>query len=281
MESNTAWRIFKNTFFKWLIVVLSFLSISPMLLILFYIGKNGISSINWAFLTHVPRPMGEIGGGVFNAIVGTFVLIGLSSLFSVPVGIAAGIYLSEKREGKLSRTVKLCVEILQGTPSIVIGIIAYTWIVRPLKSFSVFSGAMALSMMMIPVIIKSTEETLKLIPYHLKEAALALGVPYHKTILKVILPAGMSGIVSGILLSIARVTGETAPLLFTSFGNPFLNWNLFKPMESLPHIIFYYATSPYPEFHNFAWGASFILVGMVLIFNLIARRVSRRWKIQL
>ena len=281
MESNTTWRIFKNSFFKVLIIVLSFLSISPMLLILFYIGKNGISSINWNFLTQMPRPMGETGGGVFNAIVGTCVLIGLSSLFSVPIGIATGIYLSEKREGFLSRTVKLCVEILQGTPSIVIGIIAYTWIVRPLKSFSVFSGGIALSMLMIPVIIKSTEETLKLIPYHLKEAALALGVPYHKTILKVILPAGISGIVTGILLSIARITGETAPLLFTSFGNPFLNLNLFKPMESLPHTIFYYATSPYPEFHQFAWGASFILVCLVLLFNLIARRISKKWKIQL
>ncbi len=281
MEANTAWRIFKNNCFKGSIILLSFLSISPMLLILFYIGKNGISSINWAFLTEVPRPMGEIGGGVFNAIVGTFVLIILSSLFSVPVGIASGIYLSENREGFLSRTVKLCVEILQGTPSIVIGIIAYTWIVRPFRSFSVFSGGIALSMMMIPVIIKSTEETLKLIPYHLKEASLALGVPYHRTILKVIIPSGLSGIVTGILLGIARITGETAPLLFTSFGNPFLNWNLFKPMESLPHIIFYYATSPYPEFHRLAWGASFILVSLVLVFNLIARKVSKRWKIQL
>ncbi len=281
MEANAAWRIFKNNCFKGAIILLSFLSISPMLLILFYIGKNGISSINWAFLTEVPRPTGEIGGGVFNAIVGTFVLIILSSLFSVPVGIASGIYLSEKREGFLSRTVKLCVEILQGTPSIVIGIIAYTWIVRPFRSFSVFSGGIALSLMMIPVIIKSTEETLKLIPYHLKEASLALGVPYHRTILKVIIPSGLSGIVTGILLGIARITGETAPLLFTSFGNPFLSWNLFKPMESLPHIIFYYATSPYPEFHQFAWGASFILVSLVLVFNLIARRVSKRWKIQL
>jgi phosphate transport system permease protein len=281
MESKTTWRIFKNAFFKVLIIVLSFLSISPMLLILFYIGKNGISSINWAFFTELPRPMGEIGGGVFNAIIGTGFLIILSCLFSVPIGISTGIYLSEKREGALSQTVKLCVEILQGTPSIVIGIIAYTWIVRPLKSFSVFSGGIALSLMMIPVIIKSTEETLKLIPYHLKEAALALGVPYYKTIFKVILPAGISGILTGILLSIARITGETAPLLFTSFGNPFLNWNLFKPMESLPHIIFYYATSPYPEFHQFAWGASFILVGLVLIFNIIARSVAKKWKVQL
>jgi phosphate transport system permease protein len=281
MASNTAWRIVKNSLFKGLIVVLSLLSISPMLLILFYIAKNGISSISWAFLSQMPKPMGEIGGGVFNAIVGTAVLIFLSSLFSVPIGITTGIYLSEKREGFLPRTVKLCVEILQGTPSIVIGIIAYTWIVRPFRTFSVFSGGIALSMMMIPVIIKSTEETLKLIPYHLKEASLALGVPYHKTIFKVILPAGMTGILTGILLSIARVTGETAPLLFTSFGNPFLSWNLFKPMESLPHIIFYYATSPYPEFHRMAWGASFILVGLVLSFNLIARSVSKKWKIQL
>jgi phosphate transport system permease protein len=281
MGSNTSWRIVKNSFFKGLIVVLSFLSISPMLLILYYIAKNGISSIGWDFLTQMPKPMGEVGGGVFNAIVGTGVLILLSSLFSVPIGITTGIFLSEKREGFLPRTVKLCVEILQSTPSIVIGIIAYTWIVRPFKSFSVFSGGIALSMMMIPVIIKSTEETLKLIPYHLKEASLALGVPYHKTIFKVILPAGMSGILTGILLSIARVTGETAPLLFTSFGNPFLNWNLFKPMESLPHIIFYYATSPYPDFHKMAWGASFILVGLVMMFNLIARSVSRKWKIQL
>jgi phosphate transport system permease protein len=281
MESMVRFRLAKNSIFKYIVIVLAFLSISPMLFILFFIAKNGISSINWQFLTQLPRPVGELGGGVINAIAGTFVLIVLSSIISVPIGMTTGIYLSEVREGKLARAVKLCVEVLQGTPSIVIGIVAYTWIVLPLRSFSALSGGIALSMMMIPVIIKSTEETLKLIPYHLKEASLALGVPYHRTILKVILPAGMSGILTGVLLSTARVTGETAPLLFTAFGNPFLSANLFKPMESLPHLIFYYATSPYPELHSFAWGASFILVALVLTFNLIARRVSRRWKIQL
>ncbi len=280
-DSRVRGRIIKDKAFMALVLILSFVAISPMLFILFYIAKNGIASINWQFLSQLPRPVGETGGGVINAIAGTFILIILSGVLSVPVGIAAGIYLSENREGKLSRIVKLCVEVLQGTPSIVIGIIAYTWIVLPLKTFSAFSGGVALSMMMIPVIIKSTEETLKLIPYHLKEAALALGVPYYKTILKVILPAGISGILTGVLLSIARITGETAPLLFTAFGNPFFSASLFKPMESLPHVIFYYATSPYPQLHSFAWGAAFILVVLVLTFNLIARGVSRRWKVQL
>jgi phosphate transport system permease protein len=280
-SSHTTARIIKNKIFLSVVIVLSFLSISPMLFILFYIVKNGISSINWQFLTELPRPAGEAGGGVFNAIVGTFILIIVSSVLSVPIGMTAGIYLSEKRQGKLAQVVKLCVEVLQGTPSIVIGIIAYTWIVLPLKTFSAFSGGVALGMMMIPVIIKSTEETLKLIPYHLKEASLALGVPYHRTILRVILPAGISGILTGILLGIARITGETAPLLFTSFGNPFLNTNLFKPTESLPHVIFNYATSPYPQLHNFAWGAAFILVVLVLTFNLTARGVARKWKVQL
>jgi phosphate transport system permease protein len=264
-----------------IVVIFSFLSISPMLFILFYIGKYGFSSINWQFLMELPKPVGEIGGGILNAIIGTFVLIILSSIFSIPAGITAGIYLAEKREGKLTRITKLCVEVLQGTPSIVIGIIAYTWIVLPFKGFSALSGGIALSMMMIPIIIKSTEETLKLIPYHLKEASLALGVPYYKTILKVILPAGISGILTGILLSIARITGETAPLLFTAFGNPFFNLNIFKPMESLPHIIFYYATSPYPQLHSHAWGAAFILVVLVIVFNLIVRGASRKWKVQL
>jgi phosphate transport system permease protein len=279
--SHTTVRIIKDKIFLSLVIVLSFLSISPMLFILFYIAKNGISSINWQFLTQMPRPVGEAGGGVFNAIIGTLILIIVSSALSVPIGMTAGIYLSEKRQGKLAQVVKLCVEVLQGTPSIVIGIIAYTWIVLPLRTFSAFSGGIALGMMMIPVIIKSTEETLKLIPYHLKEASLALGVPYHRTILRVILPAGISGILTGILLGIARITGETAPLLFTSFGSPFLNTNLFKPTESLPHIIFYYATSPYPQLHSFAWGAAFILVVLVLSFNLIARGVARKWKVQL
>lgn len=273
-------RLLKDVIFKGVVCALAFISLLPLFLILYYITKNGIMVINWDFLFSLPRPIGEPGGGVFNAIIGTVMLIILSCIMSIPCGIAAGIYLSENKEGKFSNTIRLCVIVLQGTPSIVIGIIAYLWVVAPLKTFSALSGGIALSIMMLPVIIKTTEETLKLIPYHLKEASLALGVPYYRTILKVILPSGISGILTGILLSVARITGETAPLLFTAFGNQFMNLNIFKPIDSLPYRIFYYAMSPYPEWHSFAWGASFILVVLTLSLNLFARGISVKWKIQ-
>jgi phosphate transport system permease protein len=273
-------RIVKDLLFKGTVMLLAFISLLPLLLILYYITKNGIAVIDWDFLTRLPRPIGEAGGGIFNAIVGTGMLIILSSVLSIPFGISAGIYLSERGEGKIAHLVRLCVVVLQGTPSIVIGIIAYTWVVAPLGGFSAVSGGIALSIMMLPVIIKTTEETLKLMPYTLKEASLALGVPYYKTILKVILPTGMSGILTGILLSVARITGETAPLLFTAFGNQFMNWNIFKPIDSLPYRIFYYAMSPYPEWHTFAWGASFILVVLVLALNMVARGIAVKWKVQ-
>ena len=171
-------------------------------------------------------------------------------------------------------------EILQGIPSIVIGIIAYAWIVITLGTFSAFSGGIALSIMMLPVIVRATEETLKLIPDTLKEASLSLGVPYYRTILKVILPAGASGIATGVLISVARIAGETAPLLFTAFGNPFMEMNVLKPVNSLPLLIFNYATSPYPEWHALAWGASFVLVFFVLALNFFAKVVTRKWKVQ-
>jgi phosphate transport system permease protein len=280
IEDHATARMIKDKAFRVIVVLLACFAMLPLLLILYYITRNGIAVINWEFLTQLPRPIGEAGGGVFNAIIGTAMLIILSSILSIPFGIAAGIYLSERSEGKISNIVRLCVVVLQGTPSIVIGIVAYIWVVAPFQGFSAISGGVALSIMMLPVIIKSTEETLKLMPYHLKEASLALGVPYYKTILKVILPTGLSGILTGILLSVARITGETAPLLFTAFGNQFMNWNLFKPIDSLPYRIFYYAMSPYPEWHTFAWGASFILVVVVLGFNLIARGVAVKWKVQ-
>ncbi len=280
MERRVQFRLIKNGVFKILVVLLAVLCLIPLLLILYYITKNGIAVINWDFFTQLPRPIGESGGGILNSIVGTIILIILSSILSVPFGIAAGIYLSENKEGRLPNIARLCVVVLHGTPSIVLGIIAYIWVVVPCKSFSALSGGIALSIMMLPVIIKTTEETLKLIPYSLKEASLALGVPYYRTILKVILPAGMSGILTGFLLSVARITGETAPLLFTAFGNQFMNFNFLKPIDSLPYRIFFYAMSPYPEWHAFAWGASFILVIIVLGFNLIARGISAKWKVQ-
>jgi phosphate transport system permease protein len=224
--------------------------------------------------------VGETGGGISNAIFGTLWLITLSFIFSAPLGIFAGIFLSEYRGGRVAYLTRLSIEILQGIPSIVIGIIAYVWVVMPMGSFSALSGGVALGIMMLPVIVMATEETLKLVPDSLREASLALGVSYPRTILKVILPAGLSGILSGILLGIARVAGETAPLLFTAFGNPFMNLNVLKPMNSLPLTIFNYATSPYPDWHTLAWGASFVLIAFVLGLNLITKLVTQKWKVQ-
>lgn len=279
-EPSIRKRILSDKLFKGTIILLTFCSILPMFFILFFITSKGISVINWSFVTQLPKPVGEIGGGISNAIIGTFMLIGISTAFSVPIGILAGIFLSENRKGRLASLTRLCVETLQGIPSIVIGIIAYIWLVVLMGSFSALSGGMALGMMMLPVIITATEETLKLIPESLREASLALGVSYPRTILKVILPAGLSGIVTGALLSIARVAGETAPLLFTAFGSPYMNLNILKPMNSLPLMIFNYAKSPYPEWHKLAWGASFILIVLVLGLNLFTKVVTRRWKVQ-
>jgi phosphate transport system permease protein len=273
-------RIQVDKLFKALIIVLSLSAIVPMFLILFMIIKNGVSVIDWQFLSHLPKPVGEAGGGIANAIWGTLLLIALSSVFSVPLGVFGGIFLAEYRENKLAHLIRLSVEILQGIPSIVIGIIAYVWVVMAMGSFSALSGGVALGIMMLPVIVMATEETLKLVPDSLREASLALGVPYSRTIMKVILPAGLSGILSGILLGIARVAGETAPLLFTAFGSPFMNLNILKPINSLPLTIFNYATSPYPDWHSLAWGASFVLIAFVLGLNLITKLVTNRWKVQ-
>ncbi len=241
---------------------------------------EGASSINWQFLTQLPKPMGEAGGGISNAIVGTLILIGIATLISVPLGVTAGIFLSERSRTRLGTAARLSVETLMGIPSIVLGIVTYTWIVRPMGHFSALSGGVSLAMIMLPVITLSTEETLLLIPMTLREAALALGVSYPRTVMRVILPAGMSGLVTGILLAVARGAGETAPLLFTAFGSPFMAVNVLKPMESLPHTIFYYATSPYPEWQALAWGASFVLLVMVLALNIVTKLVTSRWKTQ-
>ncbi len=273
-------RIIKDKIFKFIVILFAFLSTVPLLLIFFHIFNNGISSLNWHFIVNLPKPVGEEGGGISNAIIGTLILIILSSLIAIPVGIACGIYLSEKKKGRFSYLVSLCVDVLQGIPSIVIGIIAYLWLVVPLGHFSALSGAVALGIMMLPVIIKSTEETLKCIPDSLKEASLALGVPHSRTIMRVILPAGLSGIVTGILVGVARIAGETAPLLFTAFGTPFMNLDIRKPVNALPLVIFNYAKSPYEEWHRLAWSASLVLIIIVLLLNLIARSVTKRWKVQ-
>jgi len=273
-------RMAKDMSFRAIVMLLSFTSMVPFFLILFYILRNGLSTLSWEFLTELPKPVGEAGGGIANAIVGSFFLVTIASLPSIPMGIAAGVYLSEHKGNTLSYLLRLAVEVLQGTPSIVIGIIAYLWLVIWMGGFSAVSGGIALGIMMLPVIVRATEETLVLIPDTLKEASLALGVPYYRTILKVILPAGLSGIATGILISVARISGETAPLLFTAFGNPFMNLNIIKPVNALPLLIYNYATSPYPEWHSIAWGASCVLVSLVFVLNLVTRIIARRWKVQ-
>lgn len=279
IEKQITRRNKKNKIFKGIIIAGTIISTLPLLLILFYIFKQGINAINWNFFTSLPKPVGEAGGGVSNALVGSILILLGSCVLAIPVGIVIGIYLSEALKSRLAYYCRLAVDVLQGIPSIVIGIIIYEWIVRPMGGFSAFSGSVALALMMLPSIIKSTEETLKLLPVSLKEAALALGVPYYKTILKIIVPSGLAGIMTGVILSIARVIGETAPLLFTAFGNPFMNTNIFKPMSSLPLIIFNYATSPYNDWHQLAWGASMLLILMILILNMISKIVQRKWKV--
>jgi phosphate transport system permease protein len=281
MEAKIGFRNIKSLIFKGIIIFFAFVITLPLIIILLYIVKQGAAQINWHFLTHVPAPVGEKGGGIINALVGSFLMVVMSSVIAIPVGMFAGIYLSENPRTRLAYYTGLCVDILQGVPSIVVGIIAYFWLVKPLGTFSALSGSIALAIMMLPIVVRATEQTLLMLPPSLKEAALSLGVPYHRVILKVIVPCGFAGILSGITLSIARVIGETAPLLFTAFGSPFLSASLKKPMESLPHLIFTYATSPYDDWHDLAWGASFILLVFVLTLNIITKVMTRKWKVQL
>jgi phosphate transport system permease protein len=281
MDARIKIRNTKSMLFKGLIVFLAFLITLPLIVVLLYIIKQGVTQVNWHFLTNVPKPVGEVGGGIANALVGSLLMVGMGSVIAIPVGMLAGIYLSENPHTKLAYWSGLCVDILQGVPSIVVGIVVYLWIVKPLGTFSAISGSVALAIMMLPIVIRSTEQTLRLLPPSLKEAALSLGVPYHRVIIKVIIPCGFAGILSGIMLSVARIIGETAPLLFTALGNTYLSYKVTGPMESLPHLIYTYATSPYDDWHNLAWGASFILLMFVLTLNIFTKLITRKWNIQL
>lgn len=281
MSVQIKYRIAKSKGFQALTVALAFACVVPLIFILIYIIKAGITKINWHFLTNLPKPVGEAGGGIANALLGSIIIISVASIIAIPIGVLCGIYLSENKNSRLAYWSRLCVDILQGVPSIVIGIVAYFWLVKPLGGFSALSGSVALAIMMLPTIVRSTEETLKLLPDTIREAAFALGMPFHRVILKVIVPCGISGILSGVMLSVARIAGETAPLLFTAFGNPYLSTNIFKPMQSLPLLIFNYATSPYTDWHDLAWGASCILLIWVLLLNIFTKLMTRKWKVQL
>jgi phosphate transport system permease protein len=280
MKPNIKYRLGKSNAFKGLVILLSVICTIPLFLILIYILKEGITKINWHFLVNLPKPVGETGGGIANALVGSLLIVFFAALMAIPIGIMGGIYLSENRKSRLANWTRLSVDVLQGTPSIVVGIVIYFWIVKPLSTFSALSGSVALAIMMLPIVVRSTEETLKLLPSSLKEAGLALGLPYQRVILRIILPCGFSGVISGVILAVARIAGETAPLLFTAFGNPYFSTNILKPMQSLPLLIFNYATSPYDEWHDLAWGAALILLLWVLLLNIITKITTRKWKIQ-
>jgi len=280
MDKSIKIRFYKDKLFKSLVVLLTILATVPLLLIILYIARQGISAINWDFFINLPKPVGEKGGGILNALIGSFILVLVASVIAIPFGAMIGLYLNEYRKDKISYWVGLSVDVLQGIPSIVLGIIIYLWVVKTSGHFSAISGSIALGIMMLPPIIKSTEETLKLIPDTIKEASLSLGVPYYKTILRIMIPTSLSGIITGSLLSISRVAGETAPLLFTAFGNPFISTSLLKPISSLPLLIFNYASSPYEEWHQLAWGASFVLVMVILILNIITKILEKKWRIQ-
>lgn len=248
----------------------------PLGLILFYVVKEGFGALNLAFFTQMPKPVGEEGGGMANAIAGTLILIGLAALFAVPVGCLCGIHLSEYPRTKFSSAVRFAADVMNGVPSIVIGIFAYGLVVLPVKRFSAIAGGFALGLLMIPIVIRTTEELLRLVPPGLREGALALGATRSRAVFGVIVPAALPGILTGILVALARVAGETAPLLFTSFNNRFWSTNLGQPIASLTVQVFTYAISPYDDWHRQAWAGAFLLVMIILALSIIARLAVRR-----
>ncbi len=274
-KTYTARRKFKSKMMLILCYVSAFLAIMPLLYIFFYTTMQGASSLNLAFFTELPKPVGEEGGGMANAIVGTLVLVGLGSVIGIPVGIFAGIYVTEYSKSLLANIIKFLTDVLSGIPSIIIGIFAYGLIVIPMQRFSALAGGFALGVLMIPTITRITEEMLKLVPHSLREAALALGIPRWKTTLRIVLRTASGGIITGILLAIARAAGETAPLLFTSFGNTFWSSSLDSPIASIPVQIFNYAISPYEEWHRKAWAGAFVLIALVFVVSIIVRLATR------
>ncbi|HEX8174291.1 MAG TPA: phosphate ABC transporter permease PstA [Pyrinomonadaceae bacterium] len=253
----------------------AFFAVSMLVLILGYIAIRGLTSINLQFLIDTPKPVGE-GGGIGNAILGSLVLLGLGSLIGLPLGIAGGIYLAEFGDGWFGHTVRFVTDTLTGVPSIVIGVFVYTIIVLPQKQFSTMAGGIALALIMIPIVMRTTEEMIRLVPTSLREGALALGAPQWRVTLGVVLPAASTGIATGCMLAIARVSGETAPLLFTAFGSRFYNYYLDEPMASLTVQIYNYAISPYDEWHGLAWAATLVLMTLILIINITVRFFTRK-----
>jgi len=269
------WRYFKSSAVSVLCFLCAVMVITPLALVLIHIIRLGASSDDWNFLTHLPKPVGETGGGMANAIVGSFILVGLAVLIGVPIGVLGGVYLSEYGSDRLNWSVRFAADVLNGTPSIVWGMVVYALVVVPMKSFSAWAGGLALGFMMIPMVVRTTEEMLALVPGGLREGALALGIPKWKSIVYIVLKTGGKGIITGVLLACARVAGETAPLLFTAFGNRFWSFNLSEPIAALPRQIYDYALAPYDDWHRQAWAGALVLILIALAINIGVRILTR------
>jgi phosphate transport system permease protein len=249
----------------------SIIAILPLLFILYYVIQRGLAGLNLAFFTELPRPVGEAGGGLGNAVLGTLILVAMGSMLGVPVGVAAGVYLSEFKRTRYADILRSAVELLAGVPSIILGIFAYAVIVVPMKGFSALAGSLALAVILIPTVAKTTEEVLKLVPDHIREAGLGLGLPRWKVILRIVVYGSRSGIMTGVMLAVARISGESAPLLFTALNSQYWPRGILQPISSLPVQIYTYAISPFDEWTQLAWTGSLVLVLFVLIANLSMR----------
>ena len=251
------------------------IAIVPLLLIFAYLLREGAGALSVDFFTNMPRPVGETGGGMANAIIGTVILLGIASTVGLPVGIGAGLYLAEHGGTRVANLVRFLADVLNGLPSIVMGIFAWQFLVRPFGHFSALAGGAAIGAMMIPLVTRTTEEMVRTVPGSLREAALALGYPRWRTSLQIVLRTALGGIVTGVLVAVARVAGETAPLLFTAFGNQFWSTNLTEPIATLPLQVFVYAISPYDEWHAQAWAGALVLIALVLLISVLARVAVR------
>ncbi len=252
------------------------IALIPLFFILLNLILKGAGSLSLDFFTKTPAPAGETGGGVAHALVGTLLIVGVASLIGLPIGIAAGVYCAEYPASRLTWVTRFVADVMNGTPSIVVGVFAWAWIVAQQKHFSALAGSIALSLLMIPMVLRTTEEMIKLVPNSLREAALALGYPRWRTSLSVVIRTTLPGIMTGALLAVARIAGETAPLLFTALGGQYLSFNLDQPMAALPLTVFTYATGPYEEWHRYAWAAALVLIMVVFVLSLGARLAIRR-----
>ncbi len=273
--ANHSFRKFENVLMQVITCACALLVVTPLALIFYHLVKSGFSSVNWDFFTKLPKPPGEAGGGMANAIVGTLVLLGIASLIGVPIGVFGGVYLSEYGSSRLNRWIRFAADVLNGVPSIIWGMVAFALVVVPMKGFSAWAGGIVLGMMMIPLVMRTAEEVLLLVPNGYREAALALGISQWRIIVQIVMRTALKGIITGVLLALARVAGETAPLLFTAFGNQYWNHKLSDPVSALPLQIFNYAISPYEDWHRQAWAGALVLLLLVTVINLSVRALTR------